>query len=181
MKIIVFAILLFLLATTYRSYYLSFRAQHPTDYTQSNPQFILQEHLNGPILSEGLIYGPNGRVTNSFIAKMNGTWNGASGTLTEDFTYSNGNTQTREWTLTVGNDNTFSATAPDIVGTAKGVVSGPTVRMEYTIVLPQEAGGHKMNVIDWLYLTQSGVIMNRSEMYKYGIKVAELVANMRPE
>ena len=30
-----------------------------------------------------------------------------------------------------------------------------------------------------MYLTETGVIMNRSEMRKFGIKVAELVATMR--
>ena len=37
-----------------------------------------------------------------------------------------------------------------------------------------------LDVTDWLYLAQNGVIVNRSEMRKFGIKVAELVATMRP-
>lgn len=180
MKIIVFIIIIALASSTARLYFWSFRAQSPSNYAETGPAFVMQEHLNGPISSEGLIYGPNGRMTNSFVAKMHGTWEGDNGTLTENFTYSNGNTQTREWTLSIGENNTFTATAPDIVGTAQGEVSGSTIRMTYTIILPEEAGGHTLNVVDWLYLTESGVIMNRSEMFKFGIKVAELVANMRP-
>ena len=46
--------------------------------------------------------------------------------------------------------------------------------------LPEESGGHTLDVTDWLYRTENGIIMNKSEMRKFGIKVAELVATMRP-
>ena len=82
--------------------------------------------------------------------------------------------------MKLGEGNTFTATAEDIVGEAQGVVSGSTVSMRYQIVLPPEAGGHTLTATDWLYLTQDGVIMNKSEMRKFGLKVAELIATMRP-
>ena len=37
-----------------------------------------------------------------------------------------------------------------------------------------------LSTVDWMYLTPNGTIMNRSQFRKYGIKVAELVATMRP-
>ncbi|MCP4825901.1 MAG: DUF3833 domain-containing protein, partial [Shimia sp.] len=46
--------------------------------------------------------------------------------------------------------------------------------------LTEEAGGHVLDVTDWMYHTGDGVIINRSQMRKFGIKVAELVATMRP-
>ncbi|NDR59257.1 DUF3833 domain-containing protein [Aliiruegeria sabulilitoris] len=164
-----------------RSLLLSFRAQRPADYAATSPEFDLQTVLNGPILSEGLIYGPNGRMTNSFVAQMHGEWEGNTGTLSEDFTYSNGKRMQRKWFLTLVSDKEFTATADDIEGTATGEVSGSTVMMRYRIRLPEDAGGHVLNVTDWLYLTEDGAIMNRSEMRKFGIKVAELIATMRPD
>ncbi|MCT4608983.1 MAG: DUF3833 domain-containing protein [Pelagimonas sp.] len=181
MKLVAALLLVILIAIFARSSFFSFKAQSPSDYANTGPAFSMTEHLSGEILSEGLIYGPNGRMTNSFTARMVGAWDGNSGTLTESFTYSNGNTQERKWFLTLGANNTFTATADDIIGTAEGVVSGSTVKMTYTITLPAEAGGHSLNVTDWLYLTESGVILNRSEMRKFGLKVAELVATMRPQ
>ena len=76
--------------------------------------------------------------------------------------------------------NTFTATADDIVGEARGNISGSTIKMEYQIVLPKEAGGHTLTATDWLYLMENGVILNKSEMRKFGFKVAELVATLRP-
>lgn len=181
MKLLTILSLFVVFAMIAKSMFLSFRAQDPDDYAETGPEFVLKTHLSGPILSEGLIYGPTGKMTNSFVAKMVGEWDGDTGTLSEEFTYSNGKQQSREWFLKLGDGNTFTATADDLIGEARGTVSGSTIKMEYKIVLPEEAGGHTLSVTDWLYLTENGVIMNKSEMRKFGIKVAELIATMRPD
>jgi hypothetical protein len=54
------------------------------------------------------------------------------------------------------------------------------VRLDYRIRLPEDAGGHVLAVTDWMYLMENGTIINRSQFRKWGIKVAELVATMRP-
>ncbi|MGH1414551.1 MAG: DUF3833 family protein [Pelagimonas sp.] len=180
MKIITACLVIVLIVMIAKTYIFSFRTQSPADYTNTGPQFDLTKHLSGEILSEGLIFGPNGKMTNSFVAKMVGEWDGDTGTLTEEFTYSNGKTQNRKWFLTLGPGNTFFATADDLVGRAEGVVSGSTVQLTYNIILPEEAGGHVLQATDWMYLTADGAIMNKSEMRKFGVKVAELIATMRP-
>lgn len=160
--------------------WIGFKAQDPEFYSENGPELILTEHLGGAILCEGVIYGPLGRVGSTFVAHMQGDWNGDTGTLTEDFTYSTGNTQQRKWHLTKGENGTFTATADDIIGTAQGVQRGNAIRMTYRIRLTEEAGGHVLDVTDWMYHTGDGVIINRSQMRKFGLKVAELVATMRP-
>ena len=181
MKLLTAFLLLVILVMAAKSMFLSFQAQNSADYADTGPAFLLKTHLNGEILSEGLIYGPTGKMTNSFVAKMVGEWDGDIGTLSEEFTYSNGKQQSRKWYLKLGDGDTFTATADDIVGEARGVVSGSTIKLEYQIVLPEDAGGHTLTATDWLYLTENGVIMNKSEMRKFGIKVAELITTMRPD
>ena len=164
-----------------KSRFLDFPAQSPADYAQAGaPAFDMREHLNGPILCEGVIYGPTGRVASRFTADFKATWDGETGVMTEHFRYDSGRTQDREWTLTLAPDGKVKATAPDVVGTGRGRVSGPTVQLQYAIRLPQEAGGHVLDVQDWMYLMENGTIINRSQFRKFGIKVAELVATMRP-
>jgi hypothetical protein len=180
MTAVAFFLLLVIMAMAVRSQLLSFRAQRPANYAEVDPEFILRQHLSGPILAEGAIFGPTGRVTSTFVAKMNGEWKNDGGTLTENFAYSNGRTQMRKWHLRPGQGNTFVATADDVIGEGKGVVSGSTVALRYRIVLPEDVGGHTLDVTDWMYLTENGTIMNRSEMRKFGVKVAELIATMRP-
>ena len=121
MKILAILSLIIVVAMFAKDFFFGFRSQTPADYAGTGPQFILKQHLNGRILSEGLVYGPNGKMTNSFVAELFGEWDGDSGTLSENFTYSNGKTQARKWTLKIGENNTFTATADDIVGAGHGV------------------------------------------------------------
>lgn len=174
---VVFAIIATLLIQ--RRY--SFQAQRPEDYAAAGPAFSIREHLNGPIQCEGVIYGPTGRVTSRFVADFEASWQGNVGRMVETFAYDSGTVQNREWTLTVGNDGSIKATAPDVVGTGHGQQAGNSVVLNYRIKLADEAGGHVLDTVDWMYLTANGTIMNRSQFRKYGIKVAELVATMRPK
>jgi hypothetical protein len=112
---------------------------------------------------------------------MHGTWDGNKGTLAETFQYDSGLQQARCWTLQLGNDGGIRAQAPDLVGEGAGKVTGPSVMLRYRIRLDPSAGGHELDVTDWMYLMENGTIMNRSQFFKWGIKVAELVATMRPK
>ena len=169
-----------ILAALYLPRFVGFASQRPDHYAGLGPAFDPRHHLNGAILCEGVIYGPTGRVTSRFVANMLGRWDGAHGTLTEDFRYDTGEHQQREWRFSVGNDGIIRAEADDIVGVGQGRVSGPTVQMLYNLRLPASSGGHVVSVTDWMYLTENGTIMNRSQFRKFGVKVAELVATMRP-
>ncbi|MBC7738224.1 MAG: DUF3833 domain-containing protein [Candidatus Saccharibacteria bacterium] len=172
------ALVVVVTALLYR--FAGFSSQRPGHYAGQGPAFDPRHHLNGPILCEGVIYGPLGRVTARFVAQMEGRWDGNRGTLTERFHYDSGESQNREWRLSLGNDGTISAEADDVVGTGSGKVSGPAVQMLYRLRLPKGAGGHVLSVNDWMYLTENGTIMNRSQFRKFGLKVGELVATMRP-
>lgn len=162
-----------------RSHFMGFRSQKPADLAGRGPAFDLRTHLSGPILCEGVIYGPTGRVTSRFVADMHGEWDGNTGTLRETFRYDSGAVQDRCWTLRLGNDGRIVATAPDVVGQGSGMTEGPAVQMRYRIKLDEAAGGHVLSVTDWMYLMENGTIMNRSQFTKFGITVAELVATMR--
>jgi hypothetical protein len=163
-----------------RSRYASFVAQSPADYASQGPAFDLRRHLSGPLACEGVIFGPTGRVTSRFVADMDGSWNGSTGTLAEVFRYDSGTVQHRAWTLALAPDGTIAATAPDVVGQGQGHAEGSGVVLRYRIRLTPEAGGHVLDVTDWMYLLENGTIINRSQFRKFGIKVAELVATMRP-
>ena len=161
------------------SRFTGFSAQRPADYADHSPRFDLRRHLSGPILCEGVIYGPTGRVSSRFVARMEGIWNGNTGVLRETFRYDSGTEQQREWRLALGNDGAIRAEADDVVGLGTGRAEGSAVQLRYRIRLTPEAGGHVLDVNDWMYLCENGTVMNRSQFRKFGIKVAELVATMR--
>jgi len=156
-----------------------FQAQKPADYANLEPCVDIRQHLSGPIRCEGVIYGPMGRVTSRFTADMEGRWDGNRGVLAEHFTYDSGTKQDREWRLTLGNDGRITAEADDLVGTGSGQQEGAALHLNYTIRLPESAGGHALQVTDWMYLVDDKTIVNRSQFRKFGFKVAELVATLR--
>lgn len=159
--------------------YLGFMSQKPSDYAGKEPAIDLRRHLSGPILCEGVIYGPLGRVTSRFVAEMEGRWEGNRGVLDERFRYDSGNSQDRQWRLQISNDGSIRAEADDIIGHGTGRQEGAAVHLNYTIRMPESAGGWSLDVTDWMYVTENGTVMNRSQFRKFGIKVAELVATMR--
>ena len=172
-------VLVTLLLVWLRFRFLDFRAQPPDAYAAKGPAFDIRTHLNGPLLCEGVIFGPTGRITSRFVADMVGQWDGNTGTLTEDFRYDTGAHQRRQWKLMLGADGTIKAEAADVIGLGMGRQSGAAVVLNYRIKLGADAGGHVLDTTDWMYLMENGAIMNRSQFRKYGIKVAELVATLR--
>lgn len=170
---------LMIVAVLLKERYVSFWAQKSDDYADG-PLFDIRERFNGPVECEGVIYGPTGKVSSRFVANFNCTWEGNVCTMVEKFHYDSGAVQDRVWTLTLGNDGRIKAEAPDVVGTGSGQQKGSAVLLNYRIKLTEEAGGHALDVTDWMYLMANGNIMNRSQFRKWGIKVAELVATMRP-
>lgn len=163
----------------WKSRYVDFLGQRPEHFAGKGPQFDVRTHLNGAIVCEGVIYGPTGRVSSRFVGDFEAHWDGNVGTMKEHFRYDSGFTQDREWRLTVGNDGSIKAEAPDVIGSGTGQQTGPAVLLNYRIRLPEESGGYVLNTTDWMYLVENGSIINRSQFRKYGFKVAELVATMR--
>ncbi len=157
-----------------------FARKSASEMEVGEPAIDIRTPLSGPIISEGVIYGPTGKVAGRFVADMLGTFDGRAGTLDEEFSFASGAKQRRKWNLTFNNDGTFTATADDIIGQATGRMDGSTVCMRYRLRLEEDAGGHVLDVTDWMYLMENGTVMNRSEMRKFGIKVGELIATMRP-
>ncbi len=159
---------------------IGFAAQRPGQYrAAAGPALDLTRHLSGEVQCDGVIYGPLGRVVSRFSAEFMVTWANGGGIMTERFLYEDGSVQTREWRLHLHDGGRVTATAHDVVGEGQGQLSGPTLRLRYRLRLPEDAGGHLLDVVDWMYLTPNGTIVNRSRFYKWGITVAELVATMR--
>lgn len=163
------------------SRFAGFLAQSPRDYADSTTVFDIRTHLNGPMICEGVIYGPTGRVSSRFVGEFDCHWEGNRGVMKERFRYSDGSEQTRAWDLTLGNDGQIRALADDVQGEGTGQQAGNAVQLKYRFILPEKSGGHVLNTVDWMYLAPNGTIVNRSQFRKFGIKVAELVATMRPD
>ncbi|MBM4149372.1 MAG: DUF3833 domain-containing protein, partial [Lentisphaerae bacterium] len=101
------------------------------------------------------------------------------GTLEEDFSYADGSTQRRVWTITRHDATTYTGTAGDVVGTAMGKASGNALNWSYTLALPVEGKVYNVRFDDWMFLMDDEVMLNRAVMSKWGIRLGEVTLAFR--
>jgi hypothetical protein len=150
-------------------------------YKDTQPAFDLQDYFTGPIKAWGLVQDRSGKVTRRFDVTMNGTWEGNVGTLDEVFQYYDGETDKRVWTITRIAENQYEGTAGDIIGKATGQVEGSAMRWAYVMNLPVGDTTYKITFDDWMFQMNDGILINRSYLKKFGIKVAELTLFMQKQ
>lgn len=146
------------------------------DFKGMTPEFVPESYFNGKMSAYGVIKDRSGKIIRSFKATMVGSWDEKGvGTLDEHFIYNDGETQRRVWTLKPQGNKRYIGTAGDIVGEAQMIALGNTVMIDYTMRIPYKGSTLDIDVKDWLHLQEDGVIINHSQMKKFGFKVGELV------
>ncbi len=149
-------------------------APQPSQYANEKPALDVQTYFNGTLDAHGMFQDRFGKVVKRFVVVMRCTWVGDIGTLDEDFVYSDGTKQKRVWTLRKTSPTTFTATAPDVVGTAEGIVSGNSLRWRYVLSLPVGERIIDVHMDDWMFLIDDKVMLNRTAMSKLGVDLGNV-------
>jgi len=69
----------------------------------------------------------------------------------------------------------FSITARnDVEGVAKGTTAGNVLNWEYQLEVEMDGEPLVLTLDDWLYLVDENNMINRTNMYKWGIPVGEI-------
>ena len=145
-----------------------------SQYASSTPKLDIQTYFNGTLDAHGMFQDRSGAVIKRFVVVMQCHWNGNTGVLDEQFVYSDGTRQQRVWTLTKTGDGVFTATAPDVVGTAQGSVSGNALCWQYVLALPVDGKVVNVDMDDWMFMIDQKVILNRTQMSKFGFNVGNV-------
>jgi hypothetical protein len=146
----------------------------PELYAKELPQLTVEHYFNGTLDAHGMFQKRSGEVVKRFVVVMRCSWVGDTGTLDEDFVYSDGSTQKRVWTLKKTGPGRFAATAADVVGTAQGTVSGNALRWQYVLALPVDGKVVNVNMDDWMFLIDDKVMLNRTAMSKFGVDLGSV-------
>lgn len=144
------------------------------EYAKETPTLNAKEYFDGKMLAWGFFQNRSGKIVTRFKVDIDASWKGDELTLTEKFFYSSGKTQDRTWVLKLNKDNTFTATAGDVVGQAEGKISGNAMRMNYTLALDRNGKTINVQMDDWLILMDETYMINRATMSKFGVKVGEI-------
>ncbi len=146
----------------------------PTDFKDQEPRLVIEDFLSGNVKAWGILQNRTGKVIRQFSAELNGKWDGKQLILDEKFDWSDGEVQKRQWKIDKINDHSYTGTAGDVVGTAKGYSYGPAFKFEYVLLVPIKGKEIKIKFDDWIFKQNNSVAINRATMKKFGFKVAEL-------
>ena len=150
------------------------QSMKPEDFKDKKPRLIIEEYLSGNVKAWGILQNRSGKVTRQFKADLNGKWDGSQLILDEVFNWTDGEKQTRQWTITKIDEHNYEGTASDVVGKAKGYSYGPAFKFEYVLLVPVKGKELKITFDDWIFKQDDRVAINRATMTKFGFKVAEL-------
>ncbi len=143
-------------------------------YRAETPVLKLDQYLNGQLDAWGIFQGRGGEVKKRFHVVIDAKWNGDVGTLDERFSWSDGTTSQRIWTLTKQPDGTYRGKADDVIGEAIGEVAGNALRWRYVMALPVDGKVYNVDFDDWMFLMDDKVMLNRSYMSKWGFRLGEV-------
>jgi hypothetical protein len=151
----------------------------PETYRAQTPTLDLATYFNGPLTAWGYFADRSGEVKRRFTVNMVGEWKGNEGTLTEDFDWSDGSRTQRIWRITRLDDHRYIGRADDVKGEASGTAYGNALQWRYTLLLPVDGKTYEVQFDDWMYLMNGEVMLNKSEMRKFGFKLGEVVIAFR--
>ena len=149
-----------------------------SEYAQENPKLDLADYFNGTIDAHGIFTDRSGKVVKRFKVVIDAKWTVQDGkkvgVLDEAFTYSDGSTQRRVWTLTEIAPKRYKGVADDVVGEAMGDVAGNALNWSYTLALPVDGKVYNVQFNDWMYQMDDKVMLNKATMSKFGIYLGEV-------
>lgn len=146
-----------------------------TDYAGTQPEFVPEQFFNGPLVASGVLKNRSGAVTRRFTADINAYWQDGVGVLEEDFEFDDGELSRRVWTLTPSGQNTYRATAGDVVGNGRASVAGNAMFLDYVLRVPYGESSINLDIDDRMYLLTQDLLINESVMRKFGFRVGEIV------
>lgn len=150
-----------------------------TDYAGEQPALDLRAFFDGRVEGHGLFTDRSGKVVKRFVVLMDCRWDGDAGVLDEDFTYSDGSRQRRVWRVRKLADGRFTGEADDVIGQAQGRSAGNAIHWTYTLALPVDGRTWQVQMDDWMFLMEGGVLLNRTAMRKFGIHLGDVTLSFR--
>jgi hypothetical protein len=141
--------------------------------------FDLLSWLEGRTLAEGVFEDRGGRVRRRFTVELNGTAEANALRLNERFIFDNGERQERTWVLTRGPDRSFIGRAEDSVSEAHGRFDEGVAYLSSRLWLKVGKRKIAMHFDDAFYPAGAGLVLNRSTMSKWGIRLGQILIQFR--
>lgn len=151
------------------------------DYAANQPVLDLAQYFTGKTHAWGMFQDRNGKVVKRFTVEITGTHRNNELVLDEQFTYSDGQHQQRQWHLTRQDNGHWRGRAADVVGEAQGETAGNALHWQYTLQLPVDQHVYNVQFDDWMFLIDRRSMLNRASMSKLGIHLGDITLYFHKE
>lgn len=144
------------------------------DYQDAEPRFDLFEYFQGHSTAWGMVQDYTSKQTRRFEVKIEGSVEGNTLTLVEDFVFSDGETSQRIWTIERMGAGLYQGSADDIIGVATGREVGNALQWQYDFELVMDDSTIVVAFDDWLFRQDEKHVFNLTKIKKFGIEVGRI-------
>ncbi len=138
--------------------------------------FTFEDYFTGKTVAFGKFWAING-VNRTFRVDLDGTWDGKTLTLVEDFVYDDGVEETKIWYFTKTGEGQYVGRRDDVEGVANVTINGNTARYGYGLYLDAENRENLVQLKDKMVLLEDGTVRNTATVFKFGFPVGRVVVN----
>lgn len=144
-------------------------------YRDFQPKLDLFAYFQGKTQGWGIVQDRSGNMIRHFVVNIDGRLN-ANGELVLDerFAWNDGSKSTRIWTIQADGAATYTGSAGDVVGPARGASSGNVLNWRYVLRAPVDGREWDLTFDDLMFLLPDQVLLNRATMKKFGLRVGEV-------
>jgi Protein of unknown function (DUF3833) len=153
----------------------------PEDFADREPRFRPEDYFAGKTRAWGIFQDRFGTVRRQFTVDIDGSWDGETLTLVENFLYDDGETEQRTWRVVKTGEHSYEGTADGVIGKARGESYGNVLNWQYRFALKVGDSTWNVSFDDWMFLQDDGVMINRATVTKLGIELGEITIAFRKE
>jgi hypothetical protein len=127
-------------------------------------RLVLEDFFRGRFTAQGTFVNTRDGTQRGLKVAMNGTWDGRTVTLVEDFVYSDGERDRKTWRFTKVADGRYRATREDVIGEGVAVQDGDAVRLSYTARVKASGSSYDLSFRDTLMKIGSRTVLNTADV-----------------
>lgn len=150
------------------------QSKYQNSKNNSKTPFDIKTYFDGNFVAWGMVQDYRDKVTRRFCVELSAKWQGNEGTLAEVFYFDDGEVSYRTWQLQQTANGEYSGNAEDVIGTAQGKHAGFAFHWQYQLQVPIGGSSYVFTMDDWMYQLDHHRVINKTAMYKFGIKVADI-------
>ena len=142
--------------------------------TCSSDEFDPAVFFTGNLQATGMFIDRFGTVKRRFTVFATGIPENTGITLNETFTYDDGETEKRVWSINRLEGNRFQGITDDLVGTCIGTSRGPLFSWSYYFYLRIFGRQVKVHFDDIMVSLTPDTVLNRARITKWGILLGDV-------